>query len=310
MADECLSYLRVKPGGVYIDGTIGGAGHALRILERLGGGGAALIGVDCDGEAVAVSERRLRERNEELGGSVRCAVVRSNYVNIDKICNELGVSGADGILLDLGVSSHQLDDADRGFSFRQDAPLDMRMDLGAKLTAADIVNRYTERELANVIYKYGEERWAARIAAFIAERRSVAPVLTTGDLVGVICAAIPKKARRDGPHPARRTFQALRIEVNDELGVIAKTIRKSSRLLRSGGRLCVISFHSLEDRIVKETIAELSAGCSCPDELPVCVCGGVSAFRKVTKKPAQPSEGERASNPRARSAKLRVAEKT
>jgi len=331
MAGECLSYLSVKGGGVYIDCTVGGAGHSLLILERLGGEGngqigadrgegavligtdsgesATLIGIDRDEAAAAVAESRLRARNAELGGGVRVEVVRSNYVDIDKICGERGISGADGILLDLGISSNQLGEAERGFSYRLDAPLDMRFDRSGGITAADVVNGYSERELADIFYKYGEERWAARIAAFIAERRLAAPIRTTGELAGAIFAAVPKGAREDRQHPARRVFMALRIFVNDELGVISETIKKAAALLKPGGRLCVISYHSLEDRIVKNAINELAAGCVCPKDLPVCVCKHIKVFKKLTGKPALPAEEEVRRNPRARSAKLRAAEK-
>lgn len=308
MADECLEFLSVKKDGVYVDGTIGGAGHSLRILDKLGEGGV-LVGIDRDETAAEVSAARLKARNAELGGHVRNEVFRTNFVNIDKICDGLGIGAIDGILLDLGVSSKMLDDTERGFSFRQDGPLDMRMDRSSELTASYIVNNYSERELACIISDYGEERWAARISGFIVERRKTGPIDTTRGLVDVICAAIPKTARRDGPHPARRTFQALRIAVNDELGVIREVIGKSAGLLRENGRLCVISFHSLEDRIVKKTIDELSAGCVCPKELPFCVCGSKAVFKKITRKPVLPSETEVRSNPRSRSAKLRVAEK-
>lgn len=309
LADECLTYLAVKKCGTYIDGTVGGAGHALRILEALSGKGSALIGIDRDETAATVSLSRLKAKNEDSGGYVRCEVIHSNYVYIDKICNDLGITEADGILFDLGASSHQFDETGRGFSYRGDAPLDMRMDRGTALTAADIVNGYPERELAGVLFQYGEERWAARIAKFIAAQRARNPIVTTQELVDVIFAAVPKGARRDGPHPARRTFQALRIEVNNELGVIAEAIKKSVKLLKKGGRLCVISFHSLEDRIVKKTFEELSKGCVCPADMPVCACGGAAEIMKVTRKPVTPSEEELSQNPRARSAKLRVAEK-
>ena len=319
LSEECVTNLLIKQGGIYIDGTVGGAGHALLILERLSGDGATLIGIDRDINAAAVSAARLQERNIALGSRVRCEVIHSNFVDIDKICSRLGITKVDGILLDLGVSSNQLDEADRGFSYREDSILDMRMDRETQLTAADIVNSYRERELADAIKKYGEERWAARIAEFIVANRKKQHITTTGELVRIILAAIPKGARRGNQHPARRTFMALRIIVNNELGVIADTIRKSADLLNPGGRLCVISFHSLEDRIVKNTINELSADCTCPKDFPVCVCGQIDNGRcangmggllsKVTRKPLQPGEGELLRNPRARSAKLRVAER-
>ena len=309
MAGECLSYLNIRRDGVYIDGTVGGAGHALRILERLDGEGAVLIGIDRDEAAASVSASRLKARKEELGSGARCEVVCSNHVDIDKICGELGVTAADGILLDLGISSYQLDETDRGFSYTNDSPLDMRMDRGMKLTAADIVNGYAERDLADLFYRYGEERWAARIALFIAERRQAKPLRTTRELADLVAAAIPKGARRGTGHPARRVFQAIRIAVNDELGGLADAIKKSVDLLRGGGRLVIISFHSLEDRIVKNTFAELSAGCVCPKDFPVCVCGRAPQIRSLAKKPATPSAEELRRNPRAKSAKLRAAEK-
>jgi 16S rRNA (cytosine1402-N4)-methyltransferase len=308
LADECLSYLAVKPGGVYVDGTVGGAGHAVRILERLGPGGV-LVGIDRDDTAVKVSEQRLRERNETLGGQAQFYVVHGNFADIDKICRDLHIPAADGILLDLGVSSHQLDEAERGFSYQKDAPLDMRMDRDAALCAADIVNTFSERELTELIGGYGEERWAARIGKFIVERRAERPIATTAELAEIIRAAIPKEARRDGPHPAKRTFQAIRIAVNDELNTLEGAIERGAAVLAGGGRFCVISFHSLEDRIVKNAFRELSTDCLCPKSFPVCVCGHRATVSPVTKKPVLPDAKEVAENPRARSAKLRVAEK-
>ncbi|MCL2060462.1 MAG: 16S rRNA (cytosine(1402)-N(4))-methyltransferase RsmH [Oscillospiraceae bacterium] len=314
LADECLAYLSLKRGGAYIDGTVGGAGHALLILEKVSGEGAVLIGIDRDGGAAAVSAERLKTRNASLGGHARCEVIHSNFVNIDIICNGLGISEVDGVLLDLGVSSNQLDDAGRGFSYRHDSPLDMRMDRDSPRTAADIVNDCTERELADIIRHYGEERWASRIAQFIVDARAKKPIRTTFELADIIFAAVPKGARRDGPHPARRTFMGIRIYLNDELAVIGEAINKSAKLLKPGGRLCIISFHSLEDRIVKRTIGDLSAGCVCPKDLPMCVCGRGGPgqgpiLKKITRKPVLPGEDELRRNPRARSAKLRVAEK-
>jgi 16S rRNA (cytosine1402-N4)-methyltransferase len=275
----------------------------------MGGAGAVLIGIDRDGDAAAVASGRLKARNEELGGTVRCEVYHSNYSDIDIICKESGVYKADGILFDLGVSSHQLDEAERGFSFQKDSMLDMRMDRGDSLTAADIVNNYPEGELRGILFKYGEERWSARISKFIADRRAIKPIRTTHELVGIILAAVPQGARRDGPHPARRTFQALRIATNDELGALEGAIRSSAELLKAGGRLCVISYHSIEDRIVKNTIRDLAAGCNCPKSLPVCVCGRSPVLRQVTRKPVAAGAAELQINPRARSAKLRVSEK-
>lgn len=321
LADECVTYLDIKQGGVYIDGTVGGAGHSLMILGKLAGDGAALLGIDCDETAAAVSAGRLESKNAELGNRVRCVVVKSNFRHIDNICKECGINGADGILLDLGVSSHQLDDSGRGFSYQWNSRLDMRMDLALPVDAADIVNGYSERELADIIYKYGEERWAGRISRFIADRRARRPICTTGELADTVLAAIPKGARndarkgarkdsrKDGPHPAQRTFQALRIAVNGELDALADVLVKCADLLKPGGRLCVISFHSLEDRIVKNAIREMSSDCICPKDLPVCVCGHKAIMKPITRKPILPSESEVARNPRAGSAKLRVAER-
>jgi 16S rRNA (cytosine1402-N4)-methyltransferase len=235
--------------------------------------------------------------------------VRDNFANIEKICREQGVTEVSGILLDLGVSSHQLDEAARGFSYQRGARLDMRMDERQALDAAHIVNEYSQERLTEIIRAYGEERWAARISEFIVSSRGSKPIETTLELVEAIKAAVPKGARRDGPHPAKRTFQALRIAVNDELGALSAAIGGCVNMLHSGGRLCVISFHSLEDRIVKDAFRELATGCVCPKELPVCVCGHRARVRIVTKKPVLPREAETADNPRARSAKLRVAEK-
>jgi 16S rRNA (cytosine1402-N4)-methyltransferase len=309
MADEAVSHLAVKQGGVYVDGTVEGAGHSLLILDKLYGSGAVLIGIDRDEAAAEVSASRLRIRNEELGGLARCEVVHSNYAYIDKICENQAVRDVDGILLDLGVSSYQLDEAERGFSFQRDSALDMRMDRRDKTTAADIVNGSTESGLAEIIWKYGEERWAARISKFIVERRSRKPIRTTFELVDAILAAIPKNARNGASHPATRTFLALRIETNSELAALEETIHKSARLLKPGGRLCVIGFHSLEDRIVKNAMRDLSSGCVCPKKLPVCVCGRTPMLKLITRKPITPGASELKTNPRSRSAKLRAAEK-
>ena len=309
MADEVISYLSIKQGGVYIDCTVGGAGHSLLILDKLYGKDAVLIGIDRDESAVAVSASRLNARNAELGGAVRIETAHSNYSDIDKICKERGIRKADGILFDLGVSSHQLDEAERGFSFQRDAALDMRMDRRDAVTAADIVNGRTEGELAELLLKYGEERWAARIAKLIAVRRATKPIRTTYELVEAVLAAIPRNMRKGGVHPATKTFLALRIATNSELATLEDSIVKSAGLLKAGGRLCVIGFHSLEDRIVKNAIRDLSSGCVCPKSLPVCVCGRKPALRQITRKPVAPRAEELSGNPRARSAKLRVAEK-
>jgi 16S rRNA (cytosine1402-N4)-methyltransferase len=313
LANESVAALAIKAGGVYVDGTVGGAGHSSMILEALcvdgRGIGSKLIGIDRDETAAAVAEKRLKELNGALGGQVECEIVHANFADIDIILDNLGISAVDGFLLDIGVSSHQFDEPMRGFSYRNDAPLDMRMDRTVGVCAADIVNGCSERELTKIIGEYGEERWAARISAFIVERRAKKPILTTVDLTETILAAVPKAARDDRVHPARRTYQGLRIAVNNELTALSTFLDKAVRLVKPGGRVCVISFHSLEDRIVKDKFRELSAGCVCPKYLPVCVCGHKASLSIVTRKPIQASEFEKEENPRARSAKLRVAER-
>ena len=299
---ECLDNLKIKPNGIYADGTLGGGGHSLGIGERLGAGGT-LIGIDRDEDAIAAAGRRLKD--------LECTVhlVHSDYADIRKVLDDLGIDGIDGALLDIGVSSYQLDNSERGFSYMQDAPLDMRMDQDQSFSAADVVNTYSEKELAEIIKKYGEERWASRISKFIIGARKEGPIETTGQLVDIIKAAIPASARREGPHPAKRTFQAIRIEVNSELEQLETAIDEYCDVLKPGGRLCIITFHSLEDRIVKEAFKKRIDPCICPKEFPVCVCGKVADVRKVTRKPVTPSEEELEINPRARSAKLRVIEK-
>ncbi len=294
--------LAIRPDGVYLDGTLGGGGHSDSICRLLDGRGV-LIGIDRDQDALAAARARL--------DAYPCTkhFIHDNFANAKAVLATLGISGLDGVLLDLGVSSYQLDDPTRGFSYMQDAPLDMRMDREASLSAYDVVNGYGEKELRDVISSYGEERWAARIASFVAKEREKGPIETTGQLVDVIKAAIPAKARREGPHPAKRTFQAIRIEVNQELGLLRQAVEDLCDLLVPGGRLCVITFHSLEDRIVKEVIARRVDPCICPKDLPVCVCGLRADMRKVTGKPITPDPVEVEENPRARSAKLRVAEK-
>lgn len=279
MLDECLEYLRIKPDGIYVDGTLGGGGHSAEILKRLSAKGL-LIGIDRDTNALKAAAERIKQ----TGSKAKAITVQGNFKELDSICRKHGVAEADGILLDLGVSSPQLDDAERGFSYMQDAPIDMRMDRDSRLSAADIVNRYEERELAGIIRNYGEERWASRIAGFIVEARKQGPINSTGRLVEIIKAAIPASARREGPHPAKRTFQALRIAVNDELGALEAGIEKSIEILKSGGRICIITFHSLEDRIVKTKFREITDPCTCPDEFPVCVCGRTARGRNITKK--------------------------
>lgn len=300
--DECMEHLDIKPGGIYVDGTLGGGGHSSGICERLGSEGL-LIGIDRDEDALAAAKERLAEYQ------CKKLFVQSNYSDIKDVLAENGIDGIDGALLDLGVSSFQLDNADRGFSYMQTAPLDMRMNRRDGLTAYDVVNTYSKQELTDIIKKYGEEKWASRIATFITDRRKEKLIENTEELVEIIKAAIPAKARREGPHPAKRTFQAIRIEVNDELGQLKKAVGDFCDVLNPGGRLCIISFHSLEDRIVKDIFNERFDPCICPKDFPVCVCGRKPQIKKITKKPIVAGEDELEENPRARSAKLRVAEK-
>ena len=299
--DEVMEALAVKPDGTYVDGTAGGGGHSSGICERLSEKGH-LIAVDRDAEALAAAEKRLSPY------TCRRTFVHANYSDTAAIAAAAG-GKVSGILLDLGVSSYQLDNPERGFSYMNDAPLDMRMDASDRLTAYDVVNGYSEAELARIIKEYGEERWARRIAEFIVRERAGSPIDSTDRLTEVIKAAIPAKARRTGPHPAKRTFQAIRIEVNDELGHLREAVEKLPDMLESGGRIAIITFHSLEDRIVKTGFEKRLDPCTCPKEFPVCVCGKVADVKKVTRKPVTPSEEELEINPRARSAKLRVIEK-
>jgi len=300
--EECMEGLNIRPDGIYVDGTLGGGGHSSGICERLGEDGL-LIGIDRDRDALNAAEVRLSKY------PCRKIFVQSNYSDIKDVLDDLGIEEIDGALLDLGVSSFQLDNPERGFSYMQEAPLDMRMSQDDDFTAYDVVNTYDAEELRNIIHKYGEERWAARIADFIVKARKDKPLENTAELVDVIKAAIPAAARRDGPHPAKRTFQAIRIEVNDELGQLERAIDEFCDVLASGGRLCVITFHSLEDRIVKDIINKRINPCTCPKEFPVCVCGKVGDIKKKSNKPIPPSAEEVEANPRSRSAKLRVAEK-
>ena len=297
-----MQNLAIRLEGVYVDGTLGGGGHSAAILERLGPGGR-LIGIDRDGDAIAAATARL-------GGDERFTALRGNFHDAAELLGALGVRRIDGMLLDLGVSSYQLDEGARGFSYHADAPLDMRMDRSQALTARTVVNEYSQEELARVLREWGEENWAVQIARVICDRRRAHPIETTGELVDVIDAAIPAKVRRrDGSHPARRTFQALRIEVNDELGPLKQALEDAARLLSPGGRLCVIAFHSLEDRIVKQTFRTLQHPCVCPPSFPVCVCGRRPLGRQLTGKPITASPEELERNPRARSATLRVFER-
>ncbi len=302
LPDECMEGLNIRPNGIYVDGTAGGAGHSSLIAARLGEGGR-LIALDQDETAVAVATERLSIFGE------RARVVRSNFRELGSVCEMLGIEQIDGLLLDLGVSSYQLDTAERGFSYQADAPLDMRMDNRNPLTARTVVNEYSEDKIRKILFEYGEERFSSRIAANIIREREKAPIETTGELVEIIKRSIPSAARDGGHHPAKRSFQALRIEVNAELDVIAPAIRSAVRLLSKGGRIAIITFHSLEDRIVKQTFAELAQGCTCPKNFPVCVCGRCPEVKVISRKPILPSAEELEINPRARSAKLRVAEK-
>lgn len=300
--DECLEGLKIKADGIYVDGTVGGGGHAFGIGQKLNEKGT-LIGIDRDDDALTAAASRLAPLK------CRCELVKRTYAEIKDVLSELNISGIDGALLDIGVSSFQLDNAKRGFSYMHDAPLDMRMNKSDSFSAYDVVNKYSQKDLAEIIKKYGEERWASRIADFIVKARKNGSIETTGELVDIIKAAIPASARREGPHPAKRTFQAIRIEVNSELEQLENAIDEFCDVLNPGGRLCIITFHSLEDRIVKETFNRRLNPCTCPKEFPVCVCGKVADVKKVTGKPITASEEELEGNPRSRSAKLRVIEK-
>jgi 16S rRNA (cytosine1402-N4)-methyltransferase len=304
LLEECIENLNIKQDGIYIDGTLGGAGHSSEIYKRLGKDGV-LIGIDQDSYAIEAS----RERLSSIGGQARIILENTNFKNIKEVCRKHNIEYVDGILFDLGVSSYQLDEGERGFSYQKDAPLDMRMDRRQALDAGTVVNEYDEDAIKRIIRDYGEERWAARIASFIVKARKEKRIETTGELVDIIKAAIPSSARREGPHPAKRTFQAIRIEVNNELGILRQAIDDAISLLRPEGRLCIITFHSLEDRIVKEEFQRKVKPCTCPPSFPVCVCGKVPEAELVFRKPILPSTGELEDNPRARSAKLRVIKK-
>ncbi len=301
LLNEAVDGLNIKPDGVYADGTMGGGGHSREILKKLGGG--KLIGFDRDSEAIAV----CRERLSEFSG--KTIFVNRNFNDILSVLEELKIEKINGAVLDLGVSSYQLDCAERGFSYNHDAPLDMRMDKSSPFSAYNVVNEYSEEKLADVIFAYGEERWAKRIAEFIVNERNNAPIKTTGELVSIIKKAVPKGARQDGPHPAKRTFQAIRIEVNGELSGLKQAVFDFIESLAPGGRLCIITFHSLEDRIVKNAFSESAKGCVCPPGIPVCVCGKKPLGKVITRKAIAPSDAELTENPRARSAHLRIFEK-
>lgn len=302
LLDEVIEYLDIKAGGIYVDGTLGGGGHSYEIAKRLSQGGR-LVGLDQDGDAIQAASARL------AGVWDRVTVCRSNFCGMPEVLAQLGIPQVDGILLDLGVSSYQLDDRGRGFAYRMDAPLDMRMDKRQGFTARDLVNTYSEAELCRIIREYGEERFARNIARHIVSARAGKEIETTGELVGIIRAAIPAKAQKGGGHPAKRTFQAIRIELNRELEVLQESLEGMIGLLRPGGRLVVITFHSLEDRIVKGIFRKGEKPCTCPSDFPVCVCGKEPLGRAVSRKPILPSGEEVSWNPRAKSAKLRVFEK-
>ena len=302
LLNECIEGLNIKEDGIYVDGTLGGAGHASVVCSKLNKNGQ-FIGIDQDNNALAVSKERLREMQPKV------TLVKSNFVDVKNVLETLEVEGVDGMLIDLGVSSHQLDEPSRGFSYMHDAPLDMRMNQDASYNAYEVVNHMSEDELYQIIKEYGEERWAKRIAQFIVQERVERPIETTYELVEVIKKAIPQGARKDGPHPAKRTFQAIRIAVNRELEIIEPTIQDIVEKLNKGGRLCIITFHSLEDRIVKQAFKKLEDPCTCPREMPVCVCGKKPLVKVLTRKPILPSVEEVEENPRSRSAKLRIIEK-
>lgn len=299
LLEECLEALNIKEGGIYVDCTLGGAGHTREILKRLKNG--RLIGIDQDQDALRNARVLLKDYDN-------VTLVHSNFESIKGILAETAPSGVDGILMDLGVSSYQLDEGERGFSYMKDAPLDMRMNREEALSAYEVVNSYSLEELTRIIRDYGEEKFAKRIAQFILKAREGKPVETTGELVEIIKAAIPAKARREGPHPAKRTFQAIRIEVNRELSILHQTVLDAVEALKPEGRLAIITFHSLEDRIVKNTYRELMDPCTCPKNMP-CICGKVPTVKVLTKKPIVPGDTEIDENPRSRSAKLRVLEK-
>ena len=301
LLEECIQALCIKPDGTYVDGTLGGAGHSSQIVQRLTTG--RLIGIDRDPKALKAASERLAPYSD------RVTLVHSNFSRVDQVLDELGINGVDGILLDLGVSSPQLDEEERGFSYMADAPLDMRMNSQDTLTAYEVVNLWPREELRRILYEYGEERYAPQIASAIDRRRAERPIETTLELVDVIRSAMPPQALREKQHPAKRSFQAIRIAVNDELGAVSRVMDAAISKLNSGGRLAIITFHSLEDRIVKNAMASAAKGCTCPPEFPVCVCGKTPKVKLVSKKPIVSSEEELQRNPRARSAKLRVCEK-
>lgn len=302
LLEETIEGLNIKPDGIYVDGTLGGGGHSREIAARIGENGR-LVGIDQDEAAIEAAGKRLSEFGDKV------SIVRSNYRNTKAVLASLGITGIDGMMLDLGVSSYQLDTQERGFSYRFDTPLDMRMDTSQSLTAREIVNHYDEMELFRIIRDYGEEKFAKNIAKHIVQAREKKPIETTGELNEIIRASIPAKMRAEGGHPSKRTFQAIRIECNKELEVLKDSLNELIDLLNPGGRLCIITFHSLEDRIVKMAFKQAANPCTCPPSFPVCVCGKVSQGKIITGKPILPEEEEREENPRSKSAKLRIFEK-
>ena len=303
LLQETVDGLNVKPDGIYVDGTLGGGGHSYEVCTRLGAKGS-IIGIDQDEAAIEAASIRLKDFGEKV------TIVRSNYCDMKSRLHELGIDKVDGIMLDLGVSSYQLDTADRGFSYREDAPLDMRMDQRSEMTARDIVNDYSEMDLYRVIRDYGEDKFAKNIARHIVQERAKRPIETTGELTEVIRHAIPMKFQKKTGHPAKRTFQAIRIELNREMDVLRDSLDDMIDMLNPGGRLCIITFHSLEDRIVKSAFKKNENPCTCPSDFPVCVCGKVSKGRVITRKPILPSEEEMEVNSRSKSAKLRIFERS
>ena len=301
LLNECIEGLNIKENGIYVDGTLGGAGHSSEILKRLSNEGR-LIGIDQDTDALRAAKERLKDYSN-------VTFVHSNFSNIENVLDNLNIDGVDGILMDLGVSSYQLDEGERGFSYMKDAPLDMRMNRENDFSAYNVVNEYSVEDLYRIIRDYGEEKFAKRIASFIVENRQEKNIETTLELVEIIKNAIPAKARREGPHPAKRTFQAIRIEVNSELSILNKTIEDGVKKLNKGGRMAIITFHSLEDRIVKNKFRDLAVSCRCPKEFPVCVCGEKAKVKVISRKAIEPTKEEVEINPRSRSAKLRVIEK-
>ena len=301
LLNECLEGLNIKENGIYVDGTLGGAGHSSEILKKLSNEGR-LIGIDQDTDALKAAKERLENYSN-------VTFVHSNFSSIENVLNNLNIDGVDGILMDLGVSSYQLDEGERGFSYMKDATLDMRMNRDNDFSAYNVINEYSEEDLYRIIRDYGEEKFARRIASFIVENRQEKNIETTLELVEIIKSAIPAKARREGPHPAKRTFQAIRIEVNSELSILNKTIEDGVGKLNKGGRMAIITFHSLEDRIVKNKFRDLAVSCRCPKEFPVCVCGEKAKVKVISRKAIEPTKEEVDINPRSRSAKLRVIEK-